>query len=76
MPQGTIKLLVDKGGYGFIAVPGGVDVFFLHKAVPGHGFRKLAVGQAVEFELLPTASTGRKGPRATRVTAVADATTA
>jgi len=52
MPTGTVKLLLDKQGYGFIVGEDGRDVFFAHKAVPSHGFRKLAVGQTVEYELV------------------------
>lgn len=72
MTQGTIKLLVDKGGYGFIAVPEGRDVFFAHNVVAGHGFRKLAVGQTVEFEVSNQSQNGTKGPRAKLVTPMSE----
>jgi cold shock protein len=68
MLSGTVKLLVVDRGYGFIAVAKGEDVFFAHDAVPSHGFRKLTVGQAVEFELAGKAQRTAKGPRAKVVT--------
>jgi CspA family cold shock protein len=71
MPTGTVKLLLDKQGYGFIAAADGPDVFFAHDVVPGHGFRKLAVGQTVEYEVSGQSSKKGKGPRAKIVTPVA-----
>lgn len=68
MPTGTVKLLLDKQGYGFLVGDDGRDVFFAHNAVPSHGFRKLAVGQAVEYELVAQSGKSTKGPRAKRVT--------
>jgi len=70
MPTGTVKLLLDKQGYGFIARDDGSDVFFTHAAVPSHGFRKLAVGQQVEFEFVNQSGKSAKGPRAKVVTPV------
>jgi cold shock protein len=68
MPTGTVKLLVVDRGYGFITIPKGEDVFFAHDAVPDHGFRKLAVGQAVVFEWAGKGKKSVKGPRAKVVT--------
>ena len=65
--QGNVKLLQLDRGYGFIACADGDDVFFHHSAVPSHGFRKLAVGQAVEFELAGGADKSAKGARARTV---------
>lgn len=62
--QGIVKLLQLERGYGFLARPDGDDVFFHHSAVPGHGFKNLAVGQAVEFELAGGAAKSAKGARA------------
>ena len=67
MPTGTVKLLLDKQGYGFIAADDGRDVFFAHSAVPSHGFRKLSVGQVVEYELANQTGKSAKGPRAKNV---------
>lgn len=72
MPRGKVKLLVTKRGYGFIAPADGDDVFFAHNAVPSHGFRKLELGQEVEFELIGGAGRSAKGPRAKLVTIPAD----
>jgi CspA family cold shock protein len=67
MSQGTIKLLVDARGYGFIAAAEGPDVFFAHDVVAGHGFRKLVVGQTVEYEVSNQSQKGAKGLRAKAV---------
>lgn len=71
MASGTVKLLVVDRGYGFLAVPDSADVFFHHSALASHGFKKLAVGQSVEFELAGGMKRSAKGPRAKIVTPVA-----
>ncbi|MGD1001814.1 MAG: cold shock domain-containing protein [Candidatus Brocadiia bacterium] len=63
MPQGKVKWFSDQKGYGFISQENGEDVFVHHTAIVGEGFKTLAEGQAVEFELAP----GPKGPRADKV---------
>lgn len=68
MPSGTVKLLVVDRGYGFLAMPESADVFFHHSALAAHGFKKLAIGQPVEFELAGGAKRSAKGPRAKVVT--------
>ena len=68
MPVGTVKILVVDRGYGFLARTDGEDVFFHHSALTGHGFKKLIVGQVVEFELAGGNSRSAKGPRAKSVT--------
>jgi len=73
MPQGTVKILVDDRGYGFIApADGGADVFFPHSACPSHGFRKLTVGQSVNYEIQGGDKKSAKGPRARNVVPAAD----
>jgi CspA family cold shock protein len=62
--RGTVKWFSDEKGYGFIARENGDDVFVHHTAVVGTGFKTLAEGQKVEFEL----SDSPKGPRAENVT--------
>lgn len=52
--KGTVKWFNDSKGYGFIARPGADDVFVHHSSIEGSGFRTLAEGEEVEFELSET----------------------
>lgn len=61
--RGKVKWFNDKKGYGFITGEDGKDVFVHHSAIQGEGFRSLAEGQDVEFEV----TTGAKGLQATQV---------
>ena len=54
MPRGTVKWFNDSKGYGFIQNSGGGDVFVHFSAISGEGFRTLAEGEEVEFELRET----------------------
>jgi CspA family cold shock protein len=65
MAQGTVKWFNDQKGYGFIAQEDGPDVFVHFSAISGEGFRTLAEGQTVEFEVVD----GPKGPQAANVRA-------
>ena len=67
MSEGTVKWFNDAKGFGFI-VPegGGEDVFVHHTNIVGTGFKSLAEGQAVKFEM----ERGQKGFSATNVQAV------
>ena len=68
MPIGTVKWFNDAKGYGFIAPEdGSKDVFVHHSNIVGEGFRTLAEGAKVEYEVRQ----GQKGPEATDVRAVA-----
>lgn len=63
MSNGRVKWFNDAKGYGFIAQEGGPDVFVHYTAIKGDGFRSLAEGQLVEFEL----AQGPKGLQAQNV---------
>jgi cold shock protein len=51
MAKGKVKWFSDQKGYGFITPESGEDVFVHHKSIQGEGFRTLAEGQDVEFEI-------------------------
>jgi CspA family cold shock protein len=57
---GTVKWFNEAKGFGFITRPNGPDVFVHHSAIRSEGFRTLAEGQSVEFEVVQ----GQKGPAA------------
>lgn len=64
MAQGTIKWFSDQKGYGFITPEGGKkDVFVHFSALQGEGFKTLAEGQLVSFDI----TDGPKGEQATNV---------
>ena len=60
---GTVKWFNDQKGFGFITQTGGGDVFVHHTAILSDGFRSLAEGDQVEFEV----TQGKKGPAAANV---------
>jgi CspA family cold shock protein len=66
MPRltGTVKWFNDAKGFGFIQREGGPDVFVHFSAIQSNGFKSLAEGDAVEFEIVD----GQKGPQAANVT--------
>jgi cold shock protein len=68
MPTGTVKWFNDDKGYGFIAQEGGDDVFVHHSAIAGEGFKSLAEGAKVEFEV----EQGPKGLQAQNVRPAGD----
>ena len=63
MATGTVKWFNDSKGYGFITGDDGTDAFVHHSDIQGEGFKSLAEGDAVEFEM----SEGPKGPKAVNV---------
>jgi len=66
MARGTVKWFNEKKGFGFIQQEGGVDVFVHFSAIKGDGFKTLAEGQIVEFDIIQDA----KGAKAQNVTKV------
>ena len=64
METGTVKWLNETKGFGFITPDnGGKDVFVHYSAIADSGFRSLAEGQSVSYEV----ENGPKGPQATNV---------
>ena len=66
MATGTVKWFNESKGFGFIAPSdGSADVFVHFSAIQGGGFKTLAEGQEVTFDV----EQGPKGPQASNVTA-------
>jgi cold shock protein len=61
--KGTVKWFNNTKGFGFIAQEDGPDVFVHHTAIMAEGFRTLAEGETVEFEIVQ----GPKGLQAANV---------
>jgi CspA family cold shock protein len=51
MPNGLVKWFNDAKGFGFITTDEGSDIFVHFSAIQGDGFRSLAEGNAVSFEM-------------------------
>jgi CspA family cold shock protein len=62
--SGTVKWFNEAKGFGFITTDGGEDVFVHFTAIQGNGFRTLAEGASVEFDV----QQGPKGLQAANVT--------
>lgn len=63
---GRVKWFDEKKGFGFIEQQDGADVFVHFRAIQGNGFKTLAEGQEVEFDI----EQGQKGPQAVNVNPV------
>jgi CspA family cold shock protein len=63
MAEGTVKWFNDRKGYGFIQQEDGEDVFVHHTGISGSGFKTLAEGDQVSFDV----EQGAKGPSAKNV---------
>jgi len=63
MSEGTVKWFNEQKGFGFIEDSEGGDVFVHYSAIKSGGFKTLAEGQRVSFEI----TQGKKGPAAENV---------
>ncbi|AUM11353.1 cold-shock protein [Ketobacter alkanivorans] len=61
--QGKVKWFNESKGFGFIEQDSGPDVFVHFSAISGNGFKTLAEGQRVQFNV----TQGQKGPQAENV---------
>ena len=64
--KGKVKWFNESKGFGFIEQESGPDVFAHYSAITGSGFKTLAEGQEVEFNLVK----GQKGPQAENIIVV------
>ena len=63
MAKGKVKWFSNQKGYGFVTCEDGKDVFIHFSAIVGDGYKSLAEGDEVEFEI----TQGPKGDQATNV---------
>jgi CspA family cold shock protein len=63
MSEGKVKWFNDSKGFGFIEQEGAKDLFVHHSAIQGEGFKSLAEGDRVSFDV----TQGAKGPAAENV---------
>lgn len=64
--EGKVKWFNESKGYGFIQQDNGPDVFVHYSSIKTDGFKTLAEGQKVEFEIVE----GERGPKAANVVKV------
>ncbi|TGU74020.1 MULTISPECIES: cold-shock protein [Geomonas] len=63
MAKGVVKWFNDAKGFGFIEQENGGDVFVHFSSIQGDGFKSLAEGDSVTFDVVQ----GAKGPQAANV---------
>ncbi len=63
MQEGVVKWFNNKKGWGFIQQEGGKDIFVHYSAIRGEGYKSLAEGDRVRFDV----EQGEKGPSAVNV---------
>lgn len=66
MLEGTVKWFNDTKGFGFIEQSNGSDVFVHFSSIVSEGFKTLAEGARVQFDVVD----GEKGPAAANVVQV------
>jgi len=64
MPTGIVKWFNESKGFGFISQENGPDVFAHYSEISGEGFKTLAEGDQVSFEIVES----DKGPKAANIT--------
>ncbi len=66
MANGVVKWFNESKGYGFISTEDGSDVFVHYSSIQGNGYKSLAEGDSVSFDV----EKGQKGPKAVNVVAL------
>jgi cold shock protein len=66
LSTGTVKWFNESKGFGFISPESGPDLFVHYSSIVSSGFKTLAEGQQVQFNV----TQGKKGPQAENVSII------